>query len=490
MNGCGGLQSELLNELEEFRFNLVGVMLNGGNARPLMDATEKQITTYRYAAVQRARMLGRTAARAITRDRARVPSRGRATKKDVEIPSQPTGINVDIQHPSIYNWLRGLTRGRIDADTERVYRAREKLQQRADEERWSPTRLRKEILREGLADSKADAERIARTDSQWAFNEGELREYSDTGYELTQWMATEDDALCPFCSAMDGVIVRIGDAFAPKGMQLEVEGLGEDAGREYTSGKMAWDITHPPLHPHCRCTMIPMEGTILDDRIAESDRTPGQLPEHGMDDDANNDGQEPQEQPKPSNQGSVSHGYVSAKLDDKELADRVQKAESNVRELGKKDGNEHLEAVFDDGSVITRDGDKSSVGIPVDKLRKTKKNTVSMVHNHPSGNALSVDDLKAMAKFRAIKEIRAVTQDGRSFAMSRGTNTEKVTAAELMAAIKQADNKAYRSIPDKYGNFENGLQLLKKEPKEFMRWLSSESLKNTADILGWDYREE
>lgn len=95
------------------------------------------------------------------------------------------------------------------------------------------------------------AERIARTETVYAFKSGRLDEdekLSDK-YNLNMklvWRARHDARTCPVCAAMDGSVVDVGDAF---------EHIKETA-----DGTIAWepsvwndDGKIPAPHPNCRC---------------------------------------------------------------------------------------------------------------------------------------------------------------------------------------------------------------------------------------------
>ncbi len=61
-----------------------------------------------------------------------------------------------------------------------------------------------------------------------------------------QWYTALDERVCPSCSIMHGKIVSLNSKFAE---------LGDEVGNltiTYT------DIKHPPLHPDCRCVLLPV----------------------------------------------------------------------------------------------------------------------------------------------------------------------------------------------------------------------------------------
>ena len=55
---------------------------------------------------------------------------------------------------------------------------------------------------------------------------------------------------CEFCAEMDGKVVGIDSNYLNNGAEL----VGADGGI-MTAGIT---VRHPPLHPHCRCALIPV----------------------------------------------------------------------------------------------------------------------------------------------------------------------------------------------------------------------------------------
>lgn len=128
----------------------------------------------------------------------------------------------------------------------------------------TPAEMAKALLDEGLADNANRAELMARTGTIWAGNEGASLLYRDVGYTYAEWVATNDDITCEYCGAMDGRQFELGKNIHDKGSQFT-----GNAGGTLSLG-MA--VEHPPLHPNCRCTIVP----VVDDSPVEppADTTP------------------------------------------------------------------------------------------------------------------------------------------------------------------------------------------------------------------------
>lgn len=110
--------------------------------------------------------------------------------------------------------------------------------------------LRKRI--EAIYDNATSvrSERIARTETLAASNEGALAAYRQSPLVKKMEWSAEADA-CEFCLALDGTVVGLEEEFLPYGSDFQ----GLDGGNlkiDYSS------ITHPPLHPNCRCAILPV----------------------------------------------------------------------------------------------------------------------------------------------------------------------------------------------------------------------------------------
>ncbi len=70
---------------------------------------------------------------------------------------------------------------------------------------------------------------MARTETLYAFNTATEIRYGQAGIEKMEWLTAHDERLCPQCAPLDGEVFSI------------------DSRHE-----------RPPLHPACRCTLIPV----------------------------------------------------------------------------------------------------------------------------------------------------------------------------------------------------------------------------------------
>lgn len=77
------------------------------------------------------------------------------------------------------------------------------------------------------------AERLVRTETNYAMNQGHLKGYADSGVvEKYEFLAAIDSRTSKLCKNQNGKVYKLSDA---------------------TVG-----VNYPPLHPHCRSTVIPV----------------------------------------------------------------------------------------------------------------------------------------------------------------------------------------------------------------------------------------
>ncbi len=167
----------------------------------------------------------------------------RALRKIVDIPFNP-------MHPGILGALEQRS-GIIVNATHTTREAVRKAVAEGIAAGEGAVPIRKRISEVFDKASRYQAATIARTETIWAFNEGAVQGYIQSGIvSRKEWLTAADDRLCAWCAEMNGRTVEVTRAFIEKGEGLEVGGLRMET--DYT------DIGHPPLHSNCRCTIIPV----------------------------------------------------------------------------------------------------------------------------------------------------------------------------------------------------------------------------------------
>jgi HK97 family phage portal protein len=112
--------------------------------------------------------------------------------------------------------------------------------------------LRKRVEKVFKRMEKYRSERIARTETIKATNYASEAAYQDSGIvQGKQWLTAFDERTCEFCGPMNGQVVDLGDKWFDRG-DTYVGNQGGSLDLSYES------IEFPPLHPNCRCTLIPV----------------------------------------------------------------------------------------------------------------------------------------------------------------------------------------------------------------------------------------
>lgn len=94
--------------------------------------------------------------------------------------------------------------------------------------------------------------RVARTESLKAANRGALEAYQQSGVVAgKEWYTAEDEQVCQWCGPLDHKVVSIDQNFFHEGESY----MGDKGG---TISFNLESIPTPPLHPNCRCTIVPI----------------------------------------------------------------------------------------------------------------------------------------------------------------------------------------------------------------------------------------
>ena len=92
------------------------------------------------------------------------------------------------------------------------------------------------------------AERIARTEASRSLNQGQVTAWKESGVTRMSWLVAPQP--CQFCAAVSQKMQSIDVPFFSQGDSI----VGTKGG----TMKFDYDaVTSPPLHPNCRCTLLP-----------------------------------------------------------------------------------------------------------------------------------------------------------------------------------------------------------------------------------------
>lgn len=96
--------------------------------------------------------------------------------------------------------------------------------------------------------------RLARTETLKASNSASVEAYRQTGYvKAKQWYV--NPGACEICEAMSGKEIGLDETFLPVGSSVDYT---DSEGNEQSFSVSYDDVEEPPLHPNCRCTIIPI----------------------------------------------------------------------------------------------------------------------------------------------------------------------------------------------------------------------------------------
>jgi hypothetical protein len=158
---------------------------------------------------------------------------------------------------SIDKWLKTTSEGASYTTAQRLEKIFKDASEFYDEEKQqglTPVDIAKQILATGNDMTEARARMLAHTGAIWSYNEGAQERYQAEGVPVCEWLTSDDDLRCPFCADMNGKRVAPGDPFFRAGDVFSIE-----AGTlKIPGGQTGFDVRHPPLHPNCRCTLIPI----------------------------------------------------------------------------------------------------------------------------------------------------------------------------------------------------------------------------------------
>lgn len=201
---------------------------------------------------------------------------------------QALGIPFSIDNPEVQAFIADYTfqfADKLGVTTKEQLRL---LIAEAQLEGWSIPKLRDELTGVYSGWSDIRAEMIARTETIRSSNAGAIEAYKTNGIIEKQWFTALDERVCPFCESMHGRIVATEELFAIKGETIVVELPDEAAlirtdwlhfAQHISAERYAWsngvidlredkrvvtltltydDVGYPPLHPNCRCVILPV----------------------------------------------------------------------------------------------------------------------------------------------------------------------------------------------------------------------------------------
>lgn len=97
---------------------------------------------------------------------------------------------------------------------------------------------------------------IAQTESALAENFADEQAWVQTGVvSAKEWFTAEDERVCGWCAEMDGKVIGLGDNFFNKGDRFAYTDAND---HQHLMNLDYRNIDVPPLHPSCRCVLLPV----------------------------------------------------------------------------------------------------------------------------------------------------------------------------------------------------------------------------------------
>lgn len=104
------------------------------------------------------------------------------------------------------------------------------------------------------------ADLIASTEVARAQSYADVEAWGQSGIVTAkEWYTALDERVCTFCGPMHGRVINLDENYFDKGdVQIE-EGTSKNGKKTSSTYNHDYDdVTGPPLHPRCRCALLPV----------------------------------------------------------------------------------------------------------------------------------------------------------------------------------------------------------------------------------------
>jgi SPP1 gp7 family putative phage head morphogenesis protein len=176
-------------------------------------------------------------------------------KKDEDWKENEVRFDFNIDSPEITEFIKTYSYKLAITVTDEMMDGLRELFQEAFEIGSSTVEIGEKVQRFFELKRGYEADRIARTEMIRAAHQGALEAYAQSGVVVAkEWLTGKDEKVCPWCSQMDGKRIELREKFFGVGDILKVDDF--ELAFDYS------EITAPPLHPNCRCDLIPIVDSI------------------------------------------------------------------------------------------------------------------------------------------------------------------------------------------------------------------------------------
>lgn len=161
--------------------------------------------------------------------------------------------------------IKNLTSQYVERQMKRVHEDVSKILDQAIEEDWKRTKLRDEI-RAQFNNYIKQLPRAVKTESTRISNSAAKIAYVINGVKEIKWHA--EPGACEHCKKLSKRIIKPNQAFYNEGQQVAT---ADEEGKVSVMNINYGDVKYPPLHPNCRCSLVPVFA-VMDEDIPPSKR--------------------------------------------------------------------------------------------------------------------------------------------------------------------------------------------------------------------------
>ena len=126
---------------------------------------------------------------------------------------------------------------------------------KSQQEGWSQPKMKKALMAKFTDWTSSRATMVARTETIRANNHGAENVWKTEGIGEKEWLPAGDP--CDWCETMRGKRMQVGSNFFDQGQNLTIAGKTEGSPARVMNFSYE-DVLAPPLHPNCRCALIPV----------------------------------------------------------------------------------------------------------------------------------------------------------------------------------------------------------------------------------------
>ncbi|GHV78627.1 hypothetical protein AGMMS49944_04180 [Spirochaetia bacterium] len=274
---------------------------------------------------------------------------------------------------------------------------------------------------------------------------------------------------------MDGLLCRWDDPTV----------YSEDGGKTWIPRDADAPLAHPGMEIQCRCIATAYWEELMGEVDLKIAKEEGKISGISGEDELSGQ-KKPASEPIPEKPAARS---TKTGIKKDIIPAGILLVLNEILTAGQKNGKENMKVMTSDGTVLAFQSGEGADGNHriqlTDKnmsvLKSLPDNTVSISHNHSTGEGFSGEDLALLCDFHSLKEIRVIGHNGMTYAMivGEGQRPEAKTVKALHA--KLLGEKVFENM----GKIERGDITL----EEALILAVREVNMAIAEKYGWTYKE-